>query len=595
MIYPPSQETEIMRLQVRGSGLDPLTAQQRLASTLNALSLRPTSLTPSAILCIRTFRDPRPGSLRLRQPDAGATRAWEQAVNHALDQLVRQAAHPIDGVVPANARAVIFADRSELLACLAADWCAGTVRSQWWWQSLLHGGDITRAVIGAWLETPEYIPLTLHRLLAHQQAISFVQQLSDVHTHSLLNAVVQTFGLYELSTVLSEVLDHQPEGRDVIEQHTGNTTSTRPVQVMPIAPWQSWIQTRSSAHLPTDRQMLLGVGLMLHEAPTIVRRAAFAHEVLAWHVASRGALLQQRAPTEIAPTHALSSAGTAEAEAARQTETTVDIHSASSEDLTEPTVPPSLRGGRRPAKQSPSRQPDMPTDNELASHPSTSPRKDAAPFRTLTPTEVEPLQADIETEFGGACYFINLGLFLNLYGDFTTPLQPGLDLPIWDFVALVAQELIGEEVTRDPIWSLLAQLADRAEDEPPGTHFDPANNVIVSPAGAKQSPSPSNKIPSSRTVLTRPALFSGVAMTPLDIWFNDLMSIIRPRLQLALGVSTDELPRYFKQRARLVVSAVNFDAYFALADLPIEIRLSGLDRDPGWVPAAGRTVRFHYD
>jgi hypothetical protein len=55
------------------------------------------------------------------------------------------------------------------------------------------------------------------------------------------------------------------------------------------------------------------------------------------------------------------------------------------------------------------------------------------------------------------------------------------------------------------------------------------------------------------------------------------------------------LPRYFTQRARLVVSTLTFDAYFALADLPIEIRLSGLDRDPGWVPAAGRTVRFHYD
>jgi len=73
------------------------------------------------------------------------------------------------------------------------------------------------------------------------------------------------------------------------------------------------------------------------------------------------------------------------------------------------------------------------------------------------------------------------------------------------------------------------------------------------------------------------------------------MAIIRPRLQLALGVSGDDLPRYFTQRARLVVSTLTFDAYFALADLPIEIRLSGLDRDPGWVPAAGRTVRFHYD
>ena len=94
---------------------------------------------------------------------------------------------------------------------------------------------------------------------------------------------------------------------------------------------------------------------------------------------------------------------------------------------------------------------------------------------TLAPTEAEQPQVDIETEFGGVCYIINLGLFLNLYGDFTTPLQPGLDLPIWDFMALVAQELIGDEVTRDPIWPLLAQLADRAKDEPPGVNFNPAS------------------------------------------------------------------------------------------------------------------------
>jgi hypothetical protein len=33
---------------------------------------------------------------------------------------------------------------------------------------------------------------------------------------------------------------------------------------------------------------------------------------------------------------------------------------------------------------------------------------------------------------------------------------------------------------------------------------------------------------------------------------------------------------------------------FALAELPIEIRIAGLDRDPGWVPAAGRFIAFHF-
>jgi hypothetical protein len=34
---------------------------------------------------------------------------------------------------------------------------------------------------------------------------------------------------------------------------------------------------------------------------------------------------------------------------------------------------------------------------------------------------------------------------------------------------------------------------------------------------------------------------------------------------------------------------------FRLAEHPIELRMAGLDRDPGWVPAAGRHIVFHYD
>ena len=36
------------------------------------------------------------------------------------------------------------------------------------------------------------------------------------------------------------------------------------------------------------------------------------------------------------------------------------------------------------------------------------------------------------------------------------------------------------------------------------------------------------------------------------------------------------------------------DLTLSLADLPIELRLAGLDRDPGWVPAAGRYIAFHF-
>jgi hypothetical protein len=36
------------------------------------------------------------------------------------------------------------------------------------------------------------------------------------------------------------------------------------------------------------------------------------------------------------------------------------------------------------------------------------------------------------------------------------------------------------------------------------------------------------------------------------------------------------------------------DVHLSLADLPLAIRVAGLDRDAGWIPAAGRDLRFHF-
>ena len=33
---------------------------------------------------------------------------------------------------------------------------------------------------------------------------------------------------------------------------------------------------------------------------------------------------------------------------------------------------------------------------------------------------------------------------------------------------------------------------------------------------------------------------------------------------------------------------------FALRDARTDVRLAGLDADPGWQPAFGRVIRFHY-
>jgi hypothetical protein len=43
------------------------------------------------------------------------------------------------------------------------------------------------------------------------------------------------------------------------------------------------------------------------------------------------------------------------------------------------------------------------------------------------------------------------------------------------------------------------------------------------------------------------------------------------------------------------VTPTRVDVLMKLNELPIAIRLAGLDRDPGWVPAAGRFVAFRFE
>jgi hypothetical protein len=80
-------------------------------------------------------------------------------------------------------------------------------------------------------------------------------------------------------------------------------------------------------------------------------------------------------------------------------------------------------------------------------------------------------------------------------------------------------------------------------------------------------------------------------------WIDWLAGYVRARLSLALGLEAPEhAARLLCVRsARVVVTPARVDVYFALAAHPIEIRLSGLDRDPAWVPAAGRWIAFHFE
>jgi hypothetical protein len=249
--------------------------------------------------------------------------------------------------------------------------------------------------------------------------------------------------------------------------------------------------------------------------------------------------------------------------------------------------------------------------------------------------ELEALEC--ETEFGGLFYLINLGIFLGLYGDFTSPAECDPSLSIWDFVALLGRELLGREIESDPVWSLLAAFAGRAQQEAPGANFAAPESwrmpaQWLEPYSEKcvwRSTSVGGRLRVTHalgfTVLDVPLTEAdasaqlslelqnyegmadvefdpepsgdGPAVEPLRRWLDWLMPYVRVRLARALGLNVaGDVPRVLcAHHARIIFTATHLDVFFSLAELPVGVRLSGLDRDPGWVPAAGKFIAFHFE
>jgi hypothetical protein len=79
----------IRKLRVQGTGLDPLLTKLRVDYLLDTLDLSVSHLSPAAVLCIRSLRDPRPRTVQLYQ--AVVDPAWQRAVRDQIDRLARGA------------------------------------------------------------------------------------------------------------------------------------------------------------------------------------------------------------------------------------------------------------------------------------------------------------------------------------------------------------------------------------------------------------------------------------------------------------------------------------------------------------------------
>jgi hypothetical protein len=620
-------DVTVNRLRVSSRGGESLSLRLRANRTVAQTVSRPSGLPPSAILCIRRLVDPQPNTVNLDR-DHSPPPEWTAAVSSSIAVLASRAARPGAGEVPADAEAVVFADWAELLACLAADWCQGRLRARWWWPALIGHGDLWRHAIRAWTSAPRYAAAALDQLDRRGWSAQFVATLTESETAAMLRMVLEGRGL-PTSSPTPVPLDRPAAAATESCATTDPATCATSTARQP--PWRPWVPDRQCAGLRLDQERLLGVSLALQRAPAHIVTPSFVEAALTWTPAREDSLPAVPARTGL-PRDA-----TAPAQVQAPSPDVVGPVAPTAEPA--PTSRESPEDRReRAARATPDRlseTTDLPRVEPVSLHVDVGTPADFA-----APATVAPVTELHSTACGGVFFLLNLGLRLGLYGDFTTPAQPGITLPIWDFVSMVGRRLAGAGVAADPIWRLLADLSGRRPGDPPGAGFDPprawrtpgvwlrpfpdhrawqwsvsAGRLRVRhPAGfllvdvprsadesaarqLKRELAPYRAAARVRVARQRQRASGARQSSPLAAWTAWLLPYVRARLSAAMAGRAPRRtgPLLCRQPARVLITPAHLHVTFALETLPVEVRLSGLDRDPGWIPAAGRAVTFAFE
>jgi hypothetical protein len=524
--------TAIHKLLIRTAERDAHAVEQRVAAMLNAAELRPRALPPASILVVRRIGPGLP-PMRVDGHSIRPPADWQEAVLDELDRLARLAIRPAGGAVPERAESVLFLDRAELLACLGGDWVDGTLPSRWWWPSLFPRERLEAAVVRCWMESPEYAPAAIERLAWSRRAAEFVRQLPAMALSVMARDVVRAFALRDLERVIGIVFENPAVPETVVQ---GEPPFREAAPSMPVSPpWAPWVPEARDAALTIGQRAFLGIALSAQRAPQAVRSRAFAAQVQVWAQASvtveMGSLRQP---------------GLALAEPIPMGDARAELVAAASPPEAVP-IPTEVAARVAEIGES---EGDFEAE-EAPPEPLPVVEMATVPEFYLERTPFDGVK--IETEFGGLFYLINLGIYLGYYGDFSTPDEPGIELPIWDFLTLLGRGLLEEPRAEDPVWGMLARLAGRPLV---GQALPPANPEFEQPR-----------------------------------W--DLLDEAMERVKAWIAAEKVE-GLVVMHPARVLLTGTHLDVFLSLEELPVEIRIARLDRDPGWVPAAGRYIAFHF-
>lgn len=532
----------------------------------------PRGLPPQSLLWLRRLQLQAPEAALRRVAPVGLRQGWIAAGRQQLDAALAAAARPALGAVAEGAEAVLFADEAEMLACLALAARRGQL-DRWWWRGLLGRhwpqwqrawAERPQAQAAAWRllggagpagELPEPAPLQAAGRASREARVVRPAAVAAVPASPQQAALQRPAPDADGRSIASATPTSPPAGAAPAPASGGPADAATPAD-------------RSLRHLPSVAQQAPGhagmaaappggpSGTMTAPAAAGLDRSALAQGPVA---VSRPPAADQAAPAArtplAAPAHRAGAAPpprTAPPAPSQRGATRPRVAPAGMRAAAErpgPAGPPPGLAGPV-ARGAPVPQARMPPPAALVRpeqpQPDGAAMASAWPWPEALPTRLAPL-----------LFVVNVLLEDGLYPDFTRPLDPGLPVPLGTLLAALAQAW---RLPADPLPDALAALA---------------------PAG----PLPE----------FMPAL-PGVPAQPWPGWLAACARLLRRRLCRRLGLRHADWPRVLvlARPATLWRSTADWVVTFDLAAHDLAWRLAGLDRDPGWLPAAGMRLRFTF-
>ncbi|HEV2817329.1 MAG TPA: hypothetical protein VGW40_08945 [Allosphingosinicella sp.] len=237
--------------------------------------------------------------------------------------------------------------------------------------------------------------------------------------------------------------------------------------------------------------------------------------------------------------------------------------------------------------------------------------------------------AEIATEYGGLLFLLNALLALGIYGDFSRPERALPGLSPFGLLRLLGRAWFGRPFIADPLHPLLVGLAggcgaDAARDFEAPPWSVPRNWLAPWPkagpalvGGHRLRPmlwhparfplaelDPADPAAAERAArrlglrgVRRRAGLPSLPAPPRARWIACLRRYLEARLARGLDRAdpADAVATLCRRPARAVADDAGLTVRFRLDDHALAIRLAGLDRDPGWIPAARRDVRILFE